>query len=494
MCEDLSRTTIAELSCRLESGECSSREITQACLDRIADIDPGIQAFLSIRPDRALAQADLADQRRKNGPVLRLSGIPLGIKDNMCIQDERTTCASKILNNFRPPYTATAVSRLIDEGVVILGKTNMDEFAMGSSCEHSAFQPTRNPWDVTRIPGGSSGGSAAAVAAGLCPGTLGSDTGGSIRQPASLCGVVGMKPTYGRVSRYGLVAFASSLDQIGPFARTVEDAALLCNVICGHDPLDSTSVPEEIPDFTGRLGHDIKGVKIGLPREYFIEGMESGVEQSVRQAVSDLESLGAEVVEISLPHTEYAMAVYYVVATAEASSNLARYDGVQYGYRAENTENIIEMYSKTRSQGFGKEVKCRIMLGTYALSAGFYDAYYLKALKVRTLVRQDFTRAFENVDVIATPTSPMVAFKSGSKLDDPLQMYLCDVLTIPCNLAGIPGISLPCGITDEGLPVGLQLLAADFDEARMFQVAHAYEQSRDWWKQTPDVKNERMES
>ena len=487
MSEDLARSTIAELSRRLESDECSSREITEACLDRITRIDPGIRAFLSVRPEDALAQADVADRQRKNGAAPKLCGIPLGIKDNICISDERTTCASKILENFRPPYTATAVSKLIDQGSVILGKTNMDEFAMGSSCEHSAFQPTRNPWDGSRIPGGSSGGSAAAIAAGLCPGALGSDTGGSIRQPAAMCGVVGMKPTYGRVSRYGLVAFASSLDQIGPFARTVEDAALLCNVICGHDSLDSTSVPKDAPDFTELLGREIRGMRIGLPCEYFVDGIEPEVGQAVRQAVLDMESLGAEIVEVSLPHTEYAVAVYYVVATAEASSNLARYDGVQYGSRSENAENIIDMYSRTRSEGFGEEVRRRIMLGTYALSAGFYDAYYLKALKARTLIRQDFKQAFEKVDVIATPTSPTVAFKAGAKLNDPLQMYLCDIMTISSNLAGIPGISLPCGMTDEGLPVGLQLLAANFNEARMFQAAHVYEQSREWWKQSPDI-------
>ena len=413
--------------------------------------------------------------------------MPLGIKDNMCTQGIPTTCASKILNNFKPPYDATAVSRLAQAGAVMLGKLNMDEFAMGSSCENSAVHPTANPWDTSRIPGGSSGGSAAAVAASMCPGALGSDTGGSIRQPAALCGVVGMKPTYGLVSRYGLVAFASSLDQIGPFARTTRDAALLLEAIAGHDPLDSTSAPVPAPDFLGLLGRDIKGMKIGLPREYFIDGMDREIEAGVRAAVQAMADQGAELIEISLPHTEYAVATYYVCATAEASSNLARYDGAQYGYRAQSTENIIDMFTRTRTEGFGPEVKRRIMLGTYALSAGFYDAYYMKALKARTLIKRDFDKAFERVDIIATPTSPTPAFKLGEKTDDPLQMYLSDIFTISTNLAGLPGLSMPCGFTAGGLPIGLQLIAPAFGEPVLFQAAHAYEQGAPWWSKTPEI-------
>lgn len=488
MDQKLHTLTIAQIGRKLAAGEFNSRELTEAYLSRIEAIDPKIQAFITVTADQALARADAADAARTEGQTGPLLGVPLGIKDNMCTQGVLTTCASKILGNFKPPYDATAVTRLREAGSVILGKLNMDEFAMGSSCENSGFHPTANPWDTERIPGGSSGGSAASVAAGMCPGSLGSDTGGSIRQPAALCGVVGMKPTYGRVSRYGLVAFASSLDQIGPFAHTVEDAAILLDAIAGHDPLDSTSAPVDTPGFTEKLGRDIKGLKIGLPKEYFIDGMDKEVEASVRTAVEAMAVQGAELVEISLPHTEYAVATYYVCATAEASSNLARYDGAQYGTRAEGTENIINMFTRTRTEGFGPEVKRRIMLGTYALSAGFYDAYYLKALKARTLIKQDFDEAFKQVDVIATPTTPTPAFKMGEKTNDPLQMYLSDIFTISTNLAGLPGLSLPCGFSSaERLPIGLQLIAPAFQEQLLFQAAHAYEQSAQWWQCTPNI-------
>jgi len=481
----LATLTITEIQRRLDAGELSSRELTQAYLERIAALDPQIQAFLSVLGEAALEQAEAADVMRAEGTRGPLLGVPIALKDNLCTAGVATTCASKILEHFRPPYDATVYARLRQGGAVLLGKLNMDEFAMGSSCENSAFHPTANPYDLSRIPGGSSGGAAAAVAAGMAPATLGSDTGGSIRQPAALCGVVGLKPTYGRVSRYGLVAFASSLDQIGPFTRTVRDNATLLNAIAGHDPLDTTSAPTAAPDFCAALGREIKGLKIGMPKEYFIAGMDPEVEAAVRAAVADLERLGAEIVQISLPHTDYAVATYYLVATAEASSNLARYDGAQYGLRAEGAANIIEMFTRTRTAGFGAEVKRRIMLGTYALSEGFYDAYYLKALKVRTLIKRDFERAFEQVDLIATPTSPTPAFKMGERTDDPLQMYLCDIFTISANLAGVPGLSLPCGFTAGGLPIGLQLLAPAFEEARLLQAAHAYEQSHDFWRRAP---------
>jgi aspartyl-tRNA(Asn)/glutamyl-tRNA(Gln) amidotransferase subunit A len=391
------------------------------------------------------------------------------------------------LQNFIPPYDATVICRLKKERAILIGKTNMDEFAMGSSTENSAFFTTRNPWDLSRVPGGSSGGSAAAVAAGEAIAALGSDTGGSIRQPASFCGVTGMKPTYGRVSRFGLVAFASSLDQIGPFARDVEDCALLLNAICGHDAQDSTSVDMPVPDFTESLVPDMKGFRLGIPAEYFVEGMDSGVKSSIERAIGVLEDLGASWEEVSLPHTAYAVAVYYLVATAEASSNLARYDGVKYGYRAKNPADLLEMYSSTRAQGFGTEVKRRIMLGTYALSSGYYDAYYLKAQKVRTLIRQDFERAFAKFDVLVTPTAPTPAFRIGEKVDDPLQMYLSDIFTIPCNLAGLPGISIPCGLSKEGLPIGLQILGKPFEEGKILRAAHAFQQATDWHLRRPPL-------
>jgi len=397
------------------------------------------------------------------------------------------TCGSKMLENFFPPYDAAVTKKILDAGAVVVGKNNMDEFAMGSSTETSYFGPTKNPWDVERVPGGSSGGSAAATAASLCLGSIGTDTGGSIRQPASFCGVVGMKPTYGRVSRFGMIAFASSLDQAGPITKTVEDAAIILNVISGHDPMDSTCVNTQAPDYTLSLRDDIKGVKVGVPREYFIPGMDREVEEAAKKAIALVEDLGGEIVEISLPHTEYAVVTYYIIAPSEASSNLARYDGVKYGYRTANAETLRDMYFKTRAEGFGSEVKRRIMLGTYALSAGYYDAYYLKAQRVRTLIKKDFDDAFKKVDVIMAPTAPEVAFRLGEKTGDPIKMYLSDVLTIPCNIAGLPGISVPCGFSSDGLPIGIQVLGKPFDEGSVLHVAHAYEQSAGWRDRRPDI-------
>jgi len=473
--------TIHELQDMLKKGETTSRAVTESVLGRIRSVDEKVKAYITVNNDAALAQADDADAKRKTGsaaaPVL---GIPIAIKDNMCTDGVRTTCASKILGNFIPPYDATVVARLKTSGFVMPGKVNMDEFAMGSSTENSSFFPTRNPWDLERIPGGSSGGSAAAVAAGECIAALGSDTGGSIRQPAACCGVVGLKPTYGRVSRYGLVAFASSLDQIGPITKDVTDTAILMNVISGHDPKDSTSADIAVPDFTKALKKDVKGMRIGIPKEYFIDGMDPEVDRAVREAIKTLEGLGATVKEVSLPHTGFAVATYYILATSEASSNLARYDGVKYGFRAEGAKDLLDMYRKTRSQGFGPEVKRRIMLGTYALSAGYYDAYYKKGQQVRTLIKRDFDEAFKQVDVIATPTAPTAAFKLGEKSSDPLQMYLSDIFTISVNLAGIPGISIPCGFTKNALPIGLQLLGRNFDEESVIHAAYAYEQATEW--------------
>jgi aspartyl-tRNA(Asn)/glutamyl-tRNA(Gln) amidotransferase subunit A len=462
---DLSLTALSE---RLAKREVSSREATEACLSRIEAVEPRVKAFLTVDAEGALASADAADRRRRGGDALSpLLGVPLAIKDNMCTAGLRTTCASKILADFIPPYDAAVVTRLREAGAVVVGKTNLDEFAMGSSTEHSGFQPTRNPWNLDLIPGGSSGGSAAATAAREVPGALGSDTGGSIRQPASHCGVVGLKPTYGRVSRYGLVAFASSLDQIGPVARSVEDVAVLLGAIAGHDPRDSTSADVPVPDYRAALDRELGGVRIGVPREYFVEGIDPEVERAVRGAIEQAAKLGAEVVEISLPHTPYAVSVYYLVATAEASSNLARYDGVHYGHRTTGAENIVDLFSRSRREGFGDEVKRRIMLGTYALSAGYYDAYYLRALRVRTLIKKDFDDAFERVDVIATPTAPTAAFRIGEKMADPLQMYLSDIFTLSCNLAGIPGLCLPCGLTEDRRPIGMQLFAPAFAEERL---------------------------
>jgi aspartyl-tRNA(Asn)/glutamyl-tRNA(Gln) amidotransferase subunit A len=475
---ELYHLTITEIRDLLNKKEVSARDVVNSVYHRIDAVEDKIKAFVTLSRDTAYRMADLS--------ALPLSGIPIAIKDNICTKGIRTTCSSKILNNFIPPYESTVTSRLIANGYVLIGKTNLDEFAMGSSTENSGFFTTKNPWNLERIPGGSSGGSAAAVAADECIAALGSDTGGSIRQPAALCGVVGLKPTYGRVSRYGLVAFASSLDQIGPITKNVRDSAILMNITSGKDPLDSTSAPLLVPDFTAVLGKDVKGIRIGIPSEYFIEGMDKEVEASVKEAIKKLESLGAIPVEISLPHTGFAVATYYVLATSEASSNLARYDGVKYGFRADG-KDLMDMYMNTRAQGFGAEVKRRIMLGTYALSAGYYEAYYKKAQQVRTLIKRDFEEAFKSVDVIATPTSPTAAFKIGEKTADPLQMYLSDIFTISVNLAGVPGISIPCGFTSNNLPIGLQIIGEHFDEETILKVAYAYEQATEWHKRRPDL-------
>ena len=486
---DLYRLTISEASDLLTKKEISVRELTGSVYQRIDAVEDTVRAFITITKETALSMADRAQKRldlqvRDSAPTAL--GIPLAVKDNMCTKGVLTTCGSKILYNFVPPYESTAVSKLSENGCVLIGKTNMDEFAMGSSTENSGFHITKNPWDIERIPGGSSGGSAAAVAADECIAALGSDTGGSIRQPASLCGVVGLKPTYGRVSRYGLVAYASSFDQIGSLTKNVKDAALLLNIISGHDPLDSTSAPVAVPDFTEILRRDIKGLKIGVPKEFFIAGMDADIEKCVREAIRQLESLGAIPVDVSLPHTGYAVATYYVLATSEASSNLARYDGVKYGLRAEG-KDLMDMYLNTRSQGFGAEVKRRIMLGTYALSSGYYEAYYRKAQQVRTLIKKDFEDVFHDVDLLVTPTAPTAAFRIGEKTADPLQMYLSDIFTISVNLAGVPAISLPCGFTSHNLPVGLQLIGKHFDEESLFKVAYAYEQATDWHKRRPNL-------
>ncbi len=469
----------------------SSVELTQAALDRIAAVDGRVHAYLQVAADQALAQAHQADVRRARGDLAGapLLGIPLAIKDVICVEGMRCTCGSRILESFVPFYNATAVERLRAQGAVILGKTNTDEFAMGSSTENSAFGPTRNPWNLERVPGGSSGGSAAAVAGEMALGALGTDTGGSVRQPAALCGVVGVKPSYGRVSRYGLVAFASSLDQIGALGKDVRDAANLLGAIAGHDPRDSTSMPVDVPDYSTALKLDLKGMRIGVPKEYFIEGMQPDTEQAVRAAIDVMRSLGAEIREVSLPHTDYGLPVYYLIAPAEASANLARYDGVRYGLRISPGSGLDDglwaTYRATRGAGFGPEVKRRIMLGTYALSAGYYDAYYLKAQKVRTLIKADFDAAFQEVDVIACPVAPTTAFKIGEKVDDPLQMYLSDVFTLNANLAGICGISLPCGFDAQGLPIGLQINGPAFGEEKMLRVAYAYEQATEWHGRRP---------
>jgi len=476
---------VHELVETYRNGEATPSAATRAYLDRIAAVDPSVRAYITVTPERALAAAEAADARWRAGrPRSPIDGVPIAVKDLLCTKGVRTTCGSRILEHFVPPYDATVIERLEAAGAVLLGKTNMDEFAMGSSTEHSAFFATRNPWDLARVPGGSSGGSGAAVAADLAAAALGSDTGGSIRQPAAFTGTVGLKPTYGRVSRYGLVAFASSLDQIGPFARDVTDAALVLRVIAGRDPLDSTSVDVPVPDFVAELGRPIEGLRIGVPREYFVEGMDPEVEAAVREAIEVLKRLGGRAEPISLPTTDYALAAYYLVAPAEASSNLARYDGVKYGSRAAGARDVIDMYSKTRAQGFGPEVKRRIMLGTYALAAGYYEAYYGKAQKVRTLVRRDFDAAFARVDVIVAPTTPNVPFKLGEK-EDPLAMYLNDVFTIPVNLAGLPGISVRCGFSLAALPIGLQFIGRPFDEATLLRAAHAYEQATGWQKRRP---------
>jgi aspartyl-tRNA(Asn)/glutamyl-tRNA(Gln) amidotransferase subunit A len=482
---ELHELTIHKAHDLLKKGKISSVELTQAVINRIAAVDNDIKAYITLTPELALEQAREADQRRAAGEDNPLLGIPLAIKDVICTKGVPTTCGSRILENFIPPYDATVMAHLGSQGAVLLGKTNMDEFAMGSSTENSAYFTTRNPWDLSRVPGGSSGGSAAAIAADECLGALGSDTGGSVRQPAALCGVVGLEPTYGRVSRYGLVAFASSLDQIGPFGKDVTDCAILMNAIARYDPRDSTSVDVPVPDYTGALIDNIKGMRVGVPKEYFVEGMQPEVEQRVREAIDKLAELGAEVAEVSLPHTEYSLPTYYLIAPAEASANLARYDGVKYGLSHQAGE-LWDNYKQTRRFGFGAEVKRRIMLGTYALSAGYYDAYYLKAQKVRTLIKKDFDRAFEDFDVVVAPTSPTVAFKIGEKVDDPLQMYLSDIFTLSVNLAGICGISIPCGFAD-GLPVGLQIMGKPFAEETIFRVAYAYEQATEWHLRRPDT-------
>ncbi len=473
--------TIHEAHTQLKARRISARELYQSVESRIAAVEPDLHAYLSLTRDLARQQADEADRRLRSGEgITPLTGIPIALKDNLCAAGVKTTCASKILEHFVPPYDATVVSRLRTAGAVFVGKTNMDEFAMGSSTENSAFGATKNPWGRDRIPGGSSGGSAAAVAADECLAALGSDTGGSIRQPAACCGVVGLKPTYGRVSRYGLVAFASSLDQIGPFAKDVEDCALLLNAIAGHDPHDSTSADVPRPDYTADLRTGVRGLRVGVPKEYFVPGMDRAVEESVRTAVRVLEREGAAVEEVSLPHTEYAVAVYYLLATAEASSNLARYDGVKYGYRTKSPMNLMDLYFRSRAEGFGPEVKRRIMLGTYALSSGYYEAYYAKAQRVRTLIKRDFDRAFERVDVIVTPTAPTPAFRIGEKTQDPLQMYLSDIFTISVNLAGVPAVSLPCGFSPDGLPIGLQMIGQPFAESTILRAAAAYERATEW--------------
>jgi aspartyl-tRNA(Asn)/glutamyl-tRNA(Gln) amidotransferase subunit A len=467
--------------------EITARELTESVLKRVEEVEGHIHAYITLTPEMALEQAAAADLRIQKGEAGPLTGIPLAVKDVICTRGVRTTCGSHILENFIPPYDATVTEKLKAAGAVIIGKTNMDEFAMGSSTENSFFGPTRNPWDLDRIPGGSSGGSAAAVAADECIISLGSDTGGSIRQPAACCGVVGMKPTYGRVSRYGLVAFASSLDQIGPFSKDVRDTALLLNAISGHEPRDSTSVDLPVPDYTRALEVDVRGMVLGVPQETFGRGIDPQVAGSVREAIEVLRKLGAKTVDVSLPHSDYALAVYYIIAPCEASSNLARYDGVKYGFRARGAEDLLDMYQETRWQGFGAEVKRRIMLGTYALSAGYYDAYYLKASRVRTLIRKDFEEAFQRCDVLILPTAPTPAFRLGEKVDDPLQMYLSDIFTIPCNLAGLPGLSLPCGFTQEGLPIGLQMIGNFFQEEKILRAAWAYEQNTEHHRRKPNL-------
>ncbi len=479
MSKALYELTIHEALAGMRAGDFTAVELTQALIERITQVDGHVKAYLTLTVEQALAQAEAADARRAAGDDAPLLGVPLAIKDVLCTAGVRTTCGSRILENFVPPYTATAVQRLTDAGMVMLGKTNTDEFAMGSSTENSGYFTTHNPWDLARVPGGSSGGSGAAVAAQTALAALGTDTGGSVRLPASYCGVVGLKPSYGRVSRYGLVAYGSSLDQVGVLAKDVRDAALILTVMAGHDPHDSTSMPAPVPDYRQALSGDVRGLRIGLPQEYFIAGVQPEVEAAVRTAIDTLARLGAEIVPISLPNTDKALPVYYLVATAEASANLARFDGVRYGYSA-GADSILENYRATRGRGFGAEVKRRIMLGAYALSAGYYDAYYLKAQQVRTLIKQDFERAFAQVDVIASPVAPTTAFRIGEKADDPLAMYLSDVFTITLNLAGMCGISVPCGFDNAGLPIGLQIMGPHLGEETVLRAAHAYEQATPW--------------
>jgi aspartyl-tRNA(Asn)/glutamyl-tRNA(Gln) amidotransferase subunit A len=500
--DELHQLTVHEAHRLLKQRKISSTELTKSVLKRIAEIEEKVHACVTVVEDIALQQAEEIDNYIKTAPEISpLTGIPALVKDVICTKGIRTTCSSRMLENFVPPYDATVIDKLKAQKAVIVGKTNMDEFAMGSSTEHSAFFPTHNPWDLTRVPGGSSGGSAAAVAAGETIYALGSDTGGSVRQPAALCSVVGLKPTYGRVSRFGLIAFASSLDQIGPLTKDVTDCALVMNAIAGYDPRDSTSVPYPVSDYTQQLIPNIKGLKIGIPREYFVEGMQNQVRAALEAAVGQLRELGAEVGwEVSLPHTKYALAVYYILAPSEASANLARYDGVKYGFSERDAANVIETTEKTRQFGFGTEVKRRIMLGTYALSAGYYDAYYVKAQKVRTLIKREFDRAFEKYDALVTPTSPIVPFKLGEKLEDPMQMYLSDVCTLPINIAGIPAISIPAGFAEDpspslrsesgqGLPVGMQIIGKPFSEGMLLRIAFAYEQATDWHKRKPSLSS-----
>ncbi|MEE9203183.1 MAG: Asp-tRNA(Asn)/Glu-tRNA(Gln) amidotransferase subunit GatA [Dehalococcoidia bacterium] len=479
--------TIAELHQLLVRRELSCAELVQAALERISSVDGRVRAFLTVTEEAARRGAEQADARFKEGTATPLTGIPAAIKDNMCTRGVRTSCSSRMLENFVPPYDAAVVERLQGAGMVMVGKTNMDEYAMGSSTENSAFFPTHNPWDLERVPGGSSGGSAAAVAAGEAVYALGSDTGGSIRQPAGFCSLSGLKPTYGLVSRYGLVAFASSLDQIGPLTRSVADCALVLQAIAGHDPRDSTSIPRDVPDYSQALPADLKGLRLGVPQEYFPPELEPGVAEVLRDAIKVLEGLGAQVEwGLSLPSTAYALPVYYILAPSEASANLARYDGVKYGFSAQDGDSMWEDMEHTRQQGFGPEVKRRIMLGTYALSAGYYDAYYLKAQRVRTLIRRELEAAFEQYDALITPSSPTVPFKLGEKVDDPMQMYLSDIFTIPVNIAGIPALTLPAGFAD-GLPVGMQLMGKALSEETLLRIGHAFQQATDWHKQAPPL-------
>jgi len=474
---ELNKLTANQIKEEYGKNKAKPQDVVQSFFKRIGEVEPKVKAFAH------LPEKDLTALSGKGA----LSGIPVAIKDNICVKGQLTTCASKILTGFKPPYDATVVEKLKNAGAILFGKTNMDEFAFGSSCENSCYYPTKNPWDTNRIPGGSSGGSAAAVAADEVAMALGSDTGGSIRQPASLCGVVGLKPTYGRISRYGLIAFASSLDQIGPITKDVSDSALLMNVIAGHDERDTTSADLPVPDYSKSLVKDVKGLKIGVPKEYFIEGIDPEVKSAIEKAIKVLTDLGAKCEEVSLPHTEYAVSVYYIVATAEASSNLGRFDGIRYGKRAGENASMIDMVAATRGEGFGAEAKRRIILGTFALSSGYYDAYYLKAQKVRTLIKNDFDNAFKKVDCIITPTSPTAAFKIGEKMSDPLSMYLSDIFTISVNLAGIPAMSVPCGFTKNNLPIGMQIMAKPFDEETIFRAAFTYEQNTEWHLQTPKL-------
>ena len=482
---ELHSLTAHQLLDLIDKKKTSPKEVAQNLLTRIDKTEKKVKALCLVDKKDVLSQCERLEKRSSWGG--KLFGIPVVIKDNICVEGQDTTCCSRILKGFKPPYDATCVSRLKAEGAVIFARANMDEFAFGSSCETSCYGPTHNPWDIERIPGGSSGGSAASVAADETILALGTDTGGSIRQPAGLCGVVGLKPTYGRVSRYGLIAFASSLDQIGPLAKDVSDAALLMNVISGPDPMDSTCVDQDLPDYTKSLRNDVKGTKIGVAKEYFTQGLDAEVKEAVDAALDLLKKLGAEIKEISLPHTEYAVADYYIVATAEASSNLARFDGMQYGYRNSKFSDLVDMYNKTRGHGFGEEAKRRIILGTYVLSSGYYDAYYLRAQKVRRMIKDDFDRAFGNCDCIITPTSPTVAFKIGERIDNPLAMYLSDIYTISVNLSGLPAVSVPCGFNQEGLPIGLQIIARPFDEETIFRVAYTFEQNTEWHKRKPKL-------